>query len=94
MLLVAFSAAIAAQLAAGRAPDCHSFGRLPSAPVGPVTVLRNAALAILALLVVAATPAPGRARSWSVHPGLILFALCMVAGSFIVQRVRHRGRSG
>lgn len=96
VLLAAFSVAIAAQLVAGKAPDCHCFGRLRSTPVGPVAVLRNAALAVLALLVVGWEPVPGRALAWPGDPwpaaGLALLGLCVVAGWFIHQRVRHQGR--
>src|SRR3990172_9175852 len=44
-LLLAFSAAIALNLGRGRAPDCHCFGRLHSAPVSWWTVGRNLLLA-------------------------------------------------
>jgi thioredoxin-related protein len=52
-LLGIFVAAIAANLARGRTPDCHCFGKLHSEPVGWTTVARNAALALLAASVVA-----------------------------------------
>lgn len=51
LLLIAFSAAIAASLARGRAPDCHCFGQLHSAPAGPRTLARNGALLTLAAFV-------------------------------------------
>jgi thiol-disulfide isomerase/thioredoxin len=44
VLLVAFVAAIATALARGRAPDCHCFGQVHSAPAGPATLARNAVL--------------------------------------------------
>jgi thiol-disulfide isomerase/thioredoxin len=44
VLLALFSAAIAVTLARGHAPDCHCFGQLHSAPAGPRTLARNAAL--------------------------------------------------
>ncbi len=53
-LLLLFSAAIVSSLARGRAPDCHCFGQLHSEPAGRRTLLRNGALAAMALLVVAA----------------------------------------
>jgi thiol-disulfide isomerase/thioredoxin len=52
-LLLLFSAAIAFNLSGGRAPDCHCFGQLGSAPAGPGTLARNAALAGVAALAVA-----------------------------------------
>jgi peroxiredoxin len=51
-LLVAFVAGIGVSLARGRAPDCHCFGQLHSAPAGPATLARNAALALVAGVVV------------------------------------------
>lgn len=51
-LLTLFIVAIAANLASGRTPDCHCFGKLHSEPVGWATVARNAGLAALAGLVV------------------------------------------
>jgi thiol-disulfide isomerase/thioredoxin len=50
-LLLVFSVAIAVNLARGRAPECHCFGQLHSAPAGPRTLARNFALAAAAVLV-------------------------------------------
>jgi peroxiredoxin/uncharacterized membrane protein YphA (DoxX/SURF4 family) len=50
-LLALFIAAIAVSLARGRAPDCHCFGQLSSSPVSWRTLVRNAALLVLAVLV-------------------------------------------
>jgi len=50
-LLGAFTLAIGVNLALGRRPDCHCFGRLSSAPVGWQTVARNVALMGVAALV-------------------------------------------
>lgn len=57
LLLAAFAIAIAIALAHGRRPDCHCFGKLHSSAAGPGTLLRNAGLAALAMLV-ATRPAP------------------------------------
>ncbi|HEU5374816.1 MAG TPA: MauE/DoxX family redox-associated membrane protein [Ktedonobacteraceae bacterium] len=51
VLLLVFSAGIGYNLARGRRPDCHCFGQLHSAPVGPSTLARNALLALVAVLV-------------------------------------------
>lgn len=48
VLLVAFIAAIAIAMARGRAPDCHCFGQLHSAPAGVATLGRNALLLAVA----------------------------------------------
>lgn len=47
-LLGLFSTAIAVGLARGRAPDCHCFGQLHSAPASWKTLVRNGVLALLA----------------------------------------------
>ena len=54
VLLALFSVAIAIGLAQGRAPDCHCFGQLHSAPASWKTLVRNGALAVLAGTAVAA----------------------------------------
>lgn len=53
-LLLCFCVAITWNLARGRAPDCHCFGQLHSAPATGRTVARNIALALVALVVAAA----------------------------------------
>ena len=50
-LLILFIAGIGISLARGRKPDCHCFGQLSSKPVGGGTLVRNAALLVLAGLV-------------------------------------------
>lgn len=49
-LLIMFSGAVALARLRGLSPDCHCFGRLRSAPAGWGTLVRNAALAMVALL--------------------------------------------
>jgi peroxiredoxin len=51
VLLLAFSAAIVANLTRGRTPDCHCFGRLSSGPVGWPNMARNGAFATLAMFI-------------------------------------------
>ena len=48
VLLVLFIAGIGINLARGRKPNCHCFGQLSSKPVGTGTLVRNAALLVLA----------------------------------------------
>src|SRR5579871_1443232 len=50
-LLRGFSGAVMLNLARGRSPDCHCFGRLSAGPVGWTTVARNGFLATLAAFV-------------------------------------------
>ena len=58
LLLFAFIAGIAGAMRRGQAPDCHCFGQLHSAPAGRGTLLRNAALAVPAVLVAVEGPGP------------------------------------
>jgi methylamine dehydrogenase accessory protein MauD len=58
LLLLAFMAGIANAMSRGKAPDCHCFGQIHSAPAGRGTLARNAALAALGVVVVAAGPGP------------------------------------
>jgi uncharacterized membrane protein YphA (DoxX/SURF4 family) len=54
VLLLVFSAAVASSLARGESPNCQCFGQLRAAPVGPSTLARNFALALLAGFVLVA----------------------------------------
>lgn len=58
-LMVVFTAAIAAALARGEAPDCNCFGQLHSAPAGSPQIIRNVLLGGVAVFVIAAGPGPG-----------------------------------
>jgi thiol-disulfide isomerase/thioredoxin/uncharacterized membrane protein YphA (DoxX/SURF4 family) len=51
-LLALFTLGIGITLARGKAPDCHCFGQMSSKPVSWRTLVRNAALLVLALVVV------------------------------------------
>src|SRR5439155_13340696 len=62
VLLAIFSAAISSNLARGRAPECHCFGQLHSAPVSWRTLVRNALLVALAAFALAES-LRGRDRS-------------------------------
>ncbi len=56
LLLAAFSIAIFKTLRAGRAPICHCFGALSQRPIDNSLLVRNAALGLLAVAVLAGTP--------------------------------------
>ena len=104
LLLLAFSAAIGWQLRHGRAPACHCFGRLSSAPAGRGTLARNAALTALAALVVAfgRVDAGPSAVGWlqalsgaqiaGLLGGGVLAALVAVEGGLLLQLLRQNGR--
>jgi methylamine dehydrogenase accessory protein MauD len=67
-LLLCFVVGITYALTQGRTPDCHCFGQIHSEPAGRSTLLRNALLAGLAIVVVVHGPGPAvdawvRARS-------------------------------
>lgn len=66
VLLLGFTAAIAASLARGHAPACHCFGQLHSAPAGWATLARNGALAGVAAFALAGSVAepPAGAFGW------------------------------
>ena len=65
-LLLLFVVAIATSLAQGRAPDCHCFGSLHSAPAGPATLIRNGVLAAVAAFALVGSLAeePAGAFDW------------------------------
>ena len=63
-LLVLFSVAIAVSLARGKAPDCHCFGQLHSAPTSWKTLIRNGLLAVLAAGVLIATRRDAGVSPW------------------------------
>jgi thioredoxin-related protein len=103
-LLAIFIAAIIINLARGRTPDCHCFGRLHSEPVGWTTVARNAALAAFAGFVVAqgaGHTGPGLVewlsglnRTQSMFLGLAI-AICALAAlqvTMLVQLLAQNGR--
>jgi thiol-disulfide isomerase/thioredoxin len=103
-LLSGFALVIAANLLRGKTPDCHCFGQLHSAPAGRKTLLRNVALAGLALVVVARGPqniGPGIGTflaglsgvqlAWAVA-SFALACLCFVCTWFMLQLYKQNGR--
>jgi methylamine dehydrogenase accessory protein MauD len=93
VLLLVFAAAIGANLARGRKPDCHCFGQLHSAPAGRSTLARNAVLAAPAALVVwqglegnVGPSAVAWVGALSAVQLLGLFAAVLVVGLLAVQR--------
>ena len=103
-LLVMFSCAIAWNLARGRSPDCHCFGQLHSAPAGRRTLVRNGALALLALPVLLAgghDAGPG-AFAWTARLdgvewlvpvlGACLVAVIVGGGLVVAHVLRSYGR--
>jgi peroxiredoxin/uncharacterized membrane protein YphA (DoxX/SURF4 family) len=58
LLLVAFIAGISNALRQGEAPDCNCFGAIHSEPASAKTLVRNAVLAVIALIAVIWGPGP------------------------------------
>lgn len=103
-LTALFALAIARALRAGRAPDCHCFGRLHSAPAGPGTLARNgllaglaAAVAVDGLLTADGAPAFGElslstTAAAALGGGLLLALLVSGAAWFGWELLRQNGR--
>jgi thiol-disulfide isomerase/thioredoxin/uncharacterized membrane protein YphA (DoxX/SURF4 family) len=103
-LLIAFTAAIGANLARGRKPNCHCFGQLRLTPIGPPALARNAGLMAIASFVVLAGPGPslahvsswipsGRAATAVVAAAFVILAGALaVVGWFVINLVEQRGR--
>lgn len=78
-LLALFTGAILFNLAQGRRPVCNCFGQIGSAPIGPLTLVRNGLLTGLALLVVVA--GPDAARFWRLDHLFGITPLTALAGA-------------
>jgi thiol-disulfide isomerase/thioredoxin len=88
VLLALFTCGIALNLMRGRTPACRCFGQLQSAPIGAGTLLRNAAFAVAAGLIVWAPPGrdqPGFIEALSALTGVrpILLVLGLGAGGIV-----------
>jgi peroxiredoxin/uncharacterized membrane protein YphA (DoxX/SURF4 family) len=86
ILLAVFVAGISYSLSRGRKFDCHCFGQLTTSEIGPSTLVRNAALAVLAAFVtisgfVYGNPGPGLTE---VFGGLSAFEWVMLAIAIIL----------
>jgi peroxiredoxin/uncharacterized membrane protein YphA (DoxX/SURF4 family) len=104
ILLVLFTAAVAANLLRGRRPSCHCFGQLSAGNVNRWTLVRNGLLGVLAIFVLWRGPrqagagiadvltAAGALSLGDLLPitiGLVLFA---VQGWLILHLMRQNGR--
>jgi len=76
-LLLVFVGGITNSLARGRTPDCNCFGQLSAKPIGYRTLLRNAALAALAVVVVG-VGAGSSLLAWT-GGGAVVDAIAIVA---------------
>ena len=103
-LLLAFVSAIGTSLAHGRKPDCHCFGQVHSAPAGWPTMVRNTALATVAVFIVAqGQDSPGASvigwtgdlttmETVAVGIGLLVVALAAVEGWAVIHLLGQNGR--
>ena len=107
-LLATFVAAIAVNMARGKAPDCHCFGPLHSAPVGWKTLARNGVFAAVAVpIAVWGRPDPGPSVIGWLGPlsageragvitglvaGVLVVLAMVIQGWLLVQLMRQNGR--
>ncbi len=90
LLFLIFALAVGTMLVRGRRPDCHCFGRLHSVPVGWRVLLRNGALAGLALLV---AWQPAAEPGW-IEFGAGGFAALIVGQAWVaLELLRRHGRA-
>ncbi len=105
VLLAAFIAGIAVNMAQGREPDCHCFGQLHSAPAGKGTLARNGVLLALSVVVLAAgrgTAGHLSATHWltqldaaevALTGTVVILALAvLIGGWFTLELFRQHGR--
>lgn len=84
-LLIVFSVAVALNMARGRAPECHCFGQLHSAPTGPKTLARNGVLGAAAVFVLVGGNGPS-AVAWTTRlhgTGVVAIVGGLVGGALL-----------
>jgi peroxiredoxin len=104
LLLLLFVGGISFNLAQGRQPDCHCFGQLHSAPAGRLTLIRNLALAGIAIVILASSNTATElgildwlgplsvGQTVALVGGVLLFALVLGEGWLILQIMSQQGR--
>jgi uncharacterized membrane protein YphA (DoxX/SURF4 family)/thiol-disulfide isomerase/thioredoxin len=97
VMLLAFTLAIGNALIHHRAPDCHCFGQIHSAPAGGGTLTRNGLLLLLAAFVAWRGPGPAL-YTWvsqrdpgelALSAGIAALALLAAGGGYLVERRRR-----
>jgi uncharacterized membrane protein YphA (DoxX/SURF4 family) len=91
VLLVAFTAAITANIARGRHPECKCFGGLHTSTTGPRALVRNAFLVVLAALVVTDSWAGSPDSAWDALAdrgagGAVLAGIVSGLGALVIAR--------
>ena len=104
-LLCVFLVVIGINLAKGRKPDCHCFGQIHSAPIGPSTLVLNGVLlalaAVIAVTAMVGAPLPSLV-AWvaelrpielaGVGGGLLGLAMLVGIGVLVWQLLAQQGR--
>ena len=90
VLLLGFMGGIVNANLRGRAPDCHCFGQLHSAPAGREALVRNGVLAVLAAVVIWQGPGPSIPAWVSARTPAELVAVGAVAMALVVGGVAVR----
>lgn len=90
VLLLGFMGGIVNANLRGRAPDCHCFGQLHSAPAGREALVRNGVLAVLAAVVIWQGPGPSIPAWVSARTPAELVAVGAVAVALAVSVIALR----
>jgi peroxiredoxin/uncharacterized membrane protein YphA (DoxX/SURF4 family) len=90
VLLLGFMGGIVNANLRGRAPDCHCFGQLHSAPAGREALARNGVLAALAAVVIWQGPGPSISAWVSARTPAELVAVGAVAMALVMSGVAVR----
>jgi thiol-disulfide isomerase/thioredoxin/uncharacterized membrane protein YphA (DoxX/SURF4 family) len=95
VLLLAFIGGISASLSRGETPNCNCFGQISAEPIGARTLVRNAVLTALAVLVAVNGPGAGL-LAWvgaqTAQTLAVLLALGAVGGVMAYQAMRRKLR--
>ncbi|HEX7166283.1 MAG TPA: redoxin domain-containing protein [Acidimicrobiales bacterium] len=100
LLLGAFTALLAMNLAKGRRPNCNCFGQAASEPISPATLVRNGALLAAALAVFVGDMTPVSPSSWAASrlgdsdefaPWVVAIVLLLVAQLLGIVLIARRG---
>ena len=98
VLLAVFSVLVVRTLSRGRRPDCNCFGKLAGSAIGPRTLVRNGALAVVAVVATGhgedpwdvLTP-PGHGRS-ATSACYLLLGLAVVLQAWLIWRLVVQNR--
>jgi peroxiredoxin/uncharacterized membrane protein YphA (DoxX/SURF4 family) len=92
LLLLAFIAGIGNALRQGVTPDCHCFGQIQSAPAGRETLVRNALLAAMSIVVLGWGPGPAVDTWFGARSTAELVAIATAAAAVVAVALALRLR--